>query len=259
LYFEDMGNYTQVASGPQVRAVGWLAASQPYRSGVIDQPALEIIRQFAARWQQSVAALAWPVAAGFHTCELCGAARATGNFGVPGDSVLFVCPEMICHYISAHNYLPPAQFLDAIKIAPLPGTTEYAVAAAEFAVHAPRACDKRHVQLIQRTFSNPLIFQCPSCHEEALFVGDPAPPPLSAEDQALVRVAVAIPAGRLRLEVIRKLRAFVPELGAMSIRDAWNAVGDRSDWSLGVLPQFIAKQIVEEAHAFGLSAKTTAA
>jgi hypothetical protein len=62
---------------------------------------------------------------GVHTCELCGSFKAGGNLGVPGDGVLYVAPEMIAHYVSAHGYLPPDEFVQAVSVSPLPGTEEY--------------------------------------------------------------------------------------------------------------------------------------
>jgi hypothetical protein len=92
-----MSTTTQIASGPFIRAVGWLDASHPFPTGPLDGALLDRIYAFADAWSASVRALGWPVAAGPHTCELCGAFRASGNFGVPAGEVLFVCPEMIGH------------------------------------------------------------------------------------------------------------------------------------------------------------------
>jgi hypothetical protein len=46
--------------------------------------------------------------------------------------LLFVAPEMVAHYVEAHHYRPPAQFITAVTESPLPGTDEYRAAVASF-------------------------------------------------------------------------------------------------------------------------------
>jgi hypothetical protein len=132
-YYPDLGTKSQIDSGAHVRAIGWLDNKHEYSSGDAPPGLIQKLQQFAARWEESVEALVWPVAGGAHVCELCGAFESSGNFGVPGDGVLFVCPEMVAHYVVAHAYLPPQEFVEAVMSAPLPGTTEYAEAVATFA------------------------------------------------------------------------------------------------------------------------------
>jgi hypothetical protein len=133
MYFPDLGTITQIVSAPYVRAVGWLDASQSFPTGVSESRVVDRIRAFAAAWGSSVKALGWPIFMGMHTCNLCGVARASGNFGVPRGEVLFVCPEMIVHYVADHGYLPPGEFLDAIITVDTPGTDGYARSVAMFA------------------------------------------------------------------------------------------------------------------------------
>lgn len=132
MYFPDLGTRTQIASGAHVRAVGWLDAVHPFPAGELPAEAVDRIGAFAARWGESVDDLGWGVFAGSHRCELCSAAVASGNFGVPAGDILFVCPEMIVHYVTAHRYLPPGEFVDAILAASLPGSEDYASAVARF-------------------------------------------------------------------------------------------------------------------------------
>lgn len=132
-----------VASGPHVRAVGWLAVGHDFPRGAVTREFGERLAQFASRWFESVGALRWGIFMGGHACELCagfyvdgdldragrprlsGRFCSSGNFGVPSGLVLFVCPQMISHYVSAHAYCPPPAFVDAVMRAPLPGTAEY--------------------------------------------------------------------------------------------------------------------------------------
>lgn len=132
MHFPDLGNECQIADGDHVRAVGWLSSEAPFAQGAVPELFLKRLRVFADLWEESTIALEWPVAAGVHTCELCGGASAGGNFGVPSAGLLFIAPELIVHYVIAHEYAPPAEFLRALMDASLPGTPEYRTAAARF-------------------------------------------------------------------------------------------------------------------------------
>ncbi len=72
---------------------------------------------------------------GPHQCELCHSFMASGNIGVPTGDLLYVAPEMLAHYITAHRYAPPAEFVAALMASPLPGTPEYHDAVARFRVY----------------------------------------------------------------------------------------------------------------------------
>jgi len=72
------------------------------------------------------------VAAGFHTCELCADFRRSGEIFVPSETVLYVAPVMIDHYVRAHRYLPPREFIDAVLAIPTPDSDEYRSLGAAF-------------------------------------------------------------------------------------------------------------------------------
>jgi len=131
-YYADLGMRAQIAAGPYVRAVGWLGAEHAHPKGILDEDAAAKLRVFAERWFKSTEDLAWPCAGGAHQCDLCGDFYAAGNFGVPAPRVLYVCPEMVAHYVDAHGYLPPAEFIEALLESPLPGTPAYQEAAMPF-------------------------------------------------------------------------------------------------------------------------------
>jgi hypothetical protein len=131
-HFPDMATATQIASGPSVRAIGWLAAAAPYPTGETPPQFVTKLRLLVKLWGASTVALGWPAAVGPHTCEMCGKVRAAGNFAVPGASVIYVAPEMVAHYVEDHLYLPPDEFVKAVFCCPLPGTPEYALAVKPF-------------------------------------------------------------------------------------------------------------------------------
>ncbi len=64
---------------------------------------------------------------GVHNCELCQYDPPSGhtNLFVPNGSSIYVCPELVIHFIAAHQYRPPDEFLDAVAACPAMGTMEY--------------------------------------------------------------------------------------------------------------------------------------
>jgi hypothetical protein len=102
-----------------VRAVGWLAAGHDFTRGAVDARVVEALAQLAEEGWVHVHA------AGPHLCELCRAARDSRNILVPAKDVLYVAPAMIGHYMTAHEYLPPAEFRAAVSACPPPLTDAY--------------------------------------------------------------------------------------------------------------------------------------
>lgn len=132
MYFPDLGTETQIDSGEHVRAVGWLSSSQPFSRGEVPAEFVSRLRALCDDWGASPDVLWWPAAAGSHECEFCRDFRASGNLGVPMGELLFVAPQMICHYVESHGYRPPDPFVHAVLACPTPSSAEYALAVARF-------------------------------------------------------------------------------------------------------------------------------
>jgi hypothetical protein len=119
-------------------AVGWLAAAHPYERGRVDEPFfLRLMSALVDPWQ--------PFAAGgFHRCEFCQFSGGPGrvnyssrpgdqltvtvgatNLFVPGRGVLYMAPSLIVHYIDAHDYTPPREFIDAVLACPEMRSADY--------------------------------------------------------------------------------------------------------------------------------------
>lgn len=131
-WYADMGQITMIAAGEFVRAIGWLSDQHPFTTGNVPPEFLARLKIFCEKWQDGLIPLNWPIFMGCHTCELCGRRRSDGNIGVPAEALLYVAPDMIAHYVEVHNYLPPAEFIEAVLNAPLPGTSEYAHSVTRF-------------------------------------------------------------------------------------------------------------------------------
>jgi hypothetical protein len=128
MYYPDLGSETMIVSGPGVRAIGWLEQEQPFP---IAETPFEFHRRlagFARDWSISSRACHWPVCAGPHVCSLCGAVQGYGEFAVPGDGVMYVAPYLISHYVEAHGYCPPSEFIEAVVRCPPFESAEYSEA-----------------------------------------------------------------------------------------------------------------------------------
>jgi hypothetical protein len=131
-WFPDMGHKSMVAVGDHIRAVGWLHPDHPFPQGQVSAEFIARLRKFVQSGCRCADELYWGVFMGFHTCEFCQKARGLRNLGVPAGQVLFVAPEMVVHYVEQHRYAPPAEFVSAVLVSPLPGTPEYRVAVEPF-------------------------------------------------------------------------------------------------------------------------------
>jgi hypothetical protein len=95
--------------------VGWLSRDAEFNRGQTPAGVYERLKEFALDpWQ--------PIAAGgSHGCELCQhspEARGSANLFIPSGEKIYVTPELIVHYINAHQYLPPDEFCAAVLNCP---------------------------------------------------------------------------------------------------------------------------------------------
>src|SRR5450631_906795 len=124
-YFEDLSPYEYSRHLPQGRGevlnVGWLDDKMSYSHGAVDVDLTEKL----------LALCTWPVNQyfGWHTCPFCQECPVRiadlegefclgdGEIRVPrNDSkVVYAAPNLIYHYVTAHQYLPPAEFLDSLR------------------------------------------------------------------------------------------------------------------------------------------------
>lgn len=118
-YFEDLANECDVVAGPPIRAVGWLSSARPYSTGVVGERERLALERHLVEPYEIVRAM------GPHSCEFCREHLESRNLMIPHGELLFVAPAMIGHYISAHAYLPPVEFLAAVVACPEQGSREY--------------------------------------------------------------------------------------------------------------------------------------
>ena len=140
-YFPDLSPYAYGhGQHPNVVHVGWLDGTHDFAKGSLAPRLVEKLKKLAQR----------PVELyrGQHACELCRdpemlsngeiritirtfadsedveasattlRARATESGAILYRQITYAAPVLIVHYIEAHNYLPPAEFLKALEAVP---------------------------------------------------------------------------------------------------------------------------------------------
>ncbi len=85
-------------------AIGWLGDTVPH-TGVVSEAAMRVLHHFREHYTFQDGLL------GLHTCKICGQAEFHNEFWLGYGGVRYVLPVGIFHYIEAHHYCPPAEFL----------------------------------------------------------------------------------------------------------------------------------------------------
>jgi hypothetical protein len=96
-------------------AVGWLEKNQSYQTGLVS---LDFYNKLIDLLKDPFQPM---VSAGLHECSVCqfqAEKRGQLNLFVPYNNKIYVCPELIVHYINAHHYLPPEIFISAAMECP---------------------------------------------------------------------------------------------------------------------------------------------
>ncbi len=57
---------------------------------------------------------------GLHDCEICNQNSDGGEILIMDGDTSYIAPKMLLHYIKAHSYLPPQEFLDAVEKMTIP-------------------------------------------------------------------------------------------------------------------------------------------
>ncbi len=124
---------TLSARGIPLVAVGWLSSVHEFDRGRVSEAFFRVLcGHLTARWEPPYAC------AGMHDCDLCQFGRSTTRFKdiefgsasgselfIPSGDSIFVAPVNIAHYIAAHHYLPPADFIRAVETCPQQRTAAY--------------------------------------------------------------------------------------------------------------------------------------
>jgi hypothetical protein len=145
MYLEDFHAFDNYifASNPTMKllAVGWLDKEHKFPTG-----------QTSPEFQQKLLVFCQNpgyITLGFHDCEFCDTPQPD-KITIPhpkysstklGSTEIMIigqndrsyhAPDLIYHYIRDHNYLPPAEFIEAVMSVAAPDSEEYAQTMAQF-------------------------------------------------------------------------------------------------------------------------------
>ncbi len=122
-YYPDLSPYVYLWPEPDTVNVGWLAQGHPFPTGATTPELRARLALFCAP-EHLV-----NQTRGFHVCQWCSAIQQTeqriigsAEIRVVGPRRVYAAPELICHYVVAHDYLPPAEFITAVLEGPPPGS-----------------------------------------------------------------------------------------------------------------------------------------
>ncbi len=133
-FYPDLSTYTYHVKviNPNFRNIGWLDDQHTVNQGPVSE---EFLDRLWAYCQKSVREFR-----GFHFCDFCDAAiqpiisnrsKEELNLGaaeirVPGkNDIVYIAPNLIYHYVTAHHYQPPAEFVEAVINSPHPNSATY--------------------------------------------------------------------------------------------------------------------------------------
>jgi hypothetical protein len=123
MHFEDLSTDSYLGWCPHVRSVGWLAAGHEFPTG---DPPPDLVPLLELHLKDHWAIFA---AAGKHDCEFCAAEGClhadSRNLFIPGADAVYFAPGMIVHYITQHRYLPPYEFIEALRLCPPQGSADF--------------------------------------------------------------------------------------------------------------------------------------
>ena len=113
-----------------LRAVGWLEHPHSFTTGNV---ASAVISKLKAMAEQTRSAYPQYTFRGVKSCSFClsaglpdpGPIWSQENILVPGIGVVYISPGGIAHYVEAHSYLPPVEFLEAVSGCPDCGSSDY--------------------------------------------------------------------------------------------------------------------------------------
>ncbi len=127
-----------------LRAVGWLEYPQAFSSGIAPSRLTSKLKEMADQVRSAYPHYCFR---GLMTCSFCisaglpspGPIWSQENIFVPGVDVVYVAPGGIVHYIEAHSYLPPSEFVEAALHCPDCHSSQYreALRAANAGIEPP--------------------------------------------------------------------------------------------------------------------------
>jgi hypothetical protein len=137
MYFEDMTTYSYIRSlggfrtwlkwarGFQTLNIGWLDRNHPFPIQVPEEWLLNALFECCGRFATNVTK-------GVHRCDLCSGPQqfatllhverfgrsiylGSAEIHIQAGKTVFAAPNLIYHYVAIHHYLPPKDFVLALR------------------------------------------------------------------------------------------------------------------------------------------------
>ena len=111
-FFDDFSPYTYLhpeEEQPGTVNIGWLDGWHPFPVGKTSKAFRRKLQQISLRRVKRTR--------GFYSCDFCkGRDKPHGSaeIRVIGDRRVYAAPELVCHYVVAHAYKPPEEFIAAV-------------------------------------------------------------------------------------------------------------------------------------------------
>ncbi len=123
MWYEDLSqcDYFGEELSETLTAIGWLENDKPFSKGKISQDFYDKLCELSKNpWTFSMFC-------GIHECNLCQFEGKAGlnNIFIPHNNKIYICPELITHYINSHHYLPPNEFIEAVLACPPMRSMDY--------------------------------------------------------------------------------------------------------------------------------------
>jgi hypothetical protein len=127
MFFADLTPYEYGYELPRrnVLNVGWLSRGHAFPVGPVPENFVRVLRLLIKSPEN--------LYRGYHTCDFCaeppvfvgptglrisnppGETMGNGEIRVPGSGdVIYVAPVLVAHYVEAHSYRPPEEFIRAV-------------------------------------------------------------------------------------------------------------------------------------------------
>lgn len=103
-------------------AVGWLRGGMAFETGAAPASFLAKLLPFC---QPGHTVCLTPAARSCPLCRQLIPPYGQAEIRVIGELDIYAAPDLIYHYVSAHDYLPPPEFVEAVLNGPGPHTAEH--------------------------------------------------------------------------------------------------------------------------------------
>lgn len=185
---------------------------------------------------------------GEHECEIYHRFSDRGEVLIANAGKMYVAPRMILHYIEAHAYCPPQEFLDAVSQIEITPDTQ----SVPPSFYICKQCGGAMKQ-VSPPDTSPVIMECRRCqHRE--YAEILVPQPWAPVVQTEYRLVVHRTPGPAKAPEVKAFRKLSQELRSLPVHVAAEQIGSNLIIDLGMHSDEDAQALLKQATALGLDA-----